>query len=69
VEKKNPAEGDASKPDPGHAGAGGRRYVTAVGRGGLESGAGTQPIDSGSSVWETGTFTWRGVQKAGFGAP
>jgi hypothetical protein len=40
VEKKNPAEGDYSKPGLGHAGAGGRRYVTAVGRGGLESGAG-----------------------------
>ena len=45
MEKKNPAEGGASKPGLGHAGAGGRRYVTAVGRGGLESGAGTQPID------------------------
>ena len=38
MEKKNPAEGGASKPGLGHAGAGGRRYVTAVGRGGLEPG-------------------------------
>ena len=50
MEKKNPAEGGASKPGLGHAGAGGRRYVTAVGRGGLESGAGTQLIDSGGSA-------------------
>ena len=50
MEKKNPAEGGASKPGLGHAGAGGRRYVTAVGRGGLESGAGTQPIGEASGV-------------------
>jgi hypothetical protein len=50
MEKKNPAEGGGSKPGLGHAGAGGRRYVTAVGRGGLESGAGTQLIDSGGSA-------------------
>jgi hypothetical protein len=56
VEKKNPAEGGASKPGLGHAGAGGRRYVTAVGRGGLESGAGTQPIDSGGSCLGSGHF-------------
>jgi hypothetical protein len=37
VEKKNPAERGASKPGLGHAGAGGRRYVTAAGRGGPES--------------------------------
>jgi hypothetical protein len=50
VEKKNPAEGGGSKPGLGHAGAGGRRYVTAVGREGVESGAGTEPIDSGGSA-------------------
>ena len=49
MEKKNPAEGGGSKPGLGHAGAGGRRYVTAVGREGVESGAGTEPIDSGSA--------------------
>jgi hypothetical protein len=40
VEKKNPAEGDFSKPGWDTLEPGGRRYVTAVGRGGLESGAG-----------------------------
>jgi hypothetical protein len=56
VEKKNPAEGGGSKPDPGHAGAGGRRYVTAVGCGGLESDAGIQPIHSGGSARGSGHF-------------
>jgi hypothetical protein len=45
VEKRTPPRRGASKPGLGHAGAGGRRYVTAVGRGGLESSAGTQPIE------------------------
>ncbi len=45
VEKKNPAEGGASRPGLGYAGSGVQRYVTAAGQGGLESGAGTKSID------------------------
>jgi hypothetical protein len=55
VEKEEPRRGGASKPGLGHAGAGGRRYVTAVGQGGLESGVGTQHIDSSDLAgWRRG---------------
>ena len=45
MEKKNPAEGGASRPGLDTLDPGVRRYVTAAGRGGLESGAGTKSID------------------------
>jgi hypothetical protein len=69
VEKKNPAEGGASKPGLGHAGAGGRRYVTAVGRGGLDSGAGTQPKTLVVLPRKRALSLGEVVQKASFGAP
>jgi hypothetical protein len=69
VEKKNPAEGGGSKPGLGHAGAGGRRYVTAVGCGGLESDAGIQPKTLVVLPRKRALSLGEAVQKADFGAP